>query len=342
MQVAQKIKTDLERELEIKENVRKSYADVAVADTKGESCGISESCCGTSAAKGVDYAKQLGYSEDELASVPLGANMGLGCGNPTAIAGLKAGEVVLDLGSGGGFDCFLAARKLAGTGRVIGVDMTPEMISKARLNAQKGGYSNVEFRLGEIEHLPVENESVDVIISNCVVNLSTDKKQVFKEAARVLKKGGRFIISDIVATATLPENIKNDLALHSGCMAGASPIEELKSALKDAGFENVVIEVKEASRMFIKNWSYDKGAENYVASATIEAHRPVLELKETTQRANNAVPAGVSHGAMFAASAKQATLASTAASGASTQGQASTSDATPCTPGSSCCPTKRF
>lgn len=300
----------VKKDIEIKDNVRTTYAKVATANAQGDSCGIATSCCGTSPEKGSEYSKQLGYSEEELVSVPIGADMGLGCGNPTAIAELKPGEVVLDLGSGGGFDCFLAARKLAGTGHVIGVDMTPEMIAKARLNAQKGGYTNVEFRLGEIEHLPVENASVDVIISNCVVNLSTDKAQVFREAARVLKPGGRLIISDIVATAVLPEQIKNDLALYSGCMAGAMPLEELKNALEAAGFENPVIQIKEESRSFIKGWASDTGVENYVASATIEAYLPALELKKTAQ--TRVSLSGENYGSMFAANAKSAGQSSTA------------------------------
>jgi ubiquinone/menaquinone biosynthesis C-methylase UbiE len=196
--------------------------------------------------------------------------MGLGCGNPTAIAALKEGEIVLDLGSGGGFDCFLAARKVGKTGRVIGVDMTPEMLQKARLNAKKGGHENVEFRLGEIEHLPVADNSVNVVISNCVLNLSTDKPQVLREAYRVLKPGGRLAVSDIVATEELPDHIKKNLELYSGCMAGATPIKVLQESLDEAGFIHVSINVKEASRQFIKKWSYDSGAENYVASATIE------------------------------------------------------------------------
>lgn len=333
----------LKKDLEIKENVRTTYAKVAVADTQGESCGTSQSCCGTSPAKGADYSKQLGYSEDELKNIPDGSNMGLGCGNPTAIAGLKTGEVVLDLGSGGGFDCFLAARKVGDTGRVIGVDMTPEMLAKARLNAQKGGYRNVEFRLGEIEHLPVENGIVDVIISNCVVNLSTDKPQVFKEAARVLKPGGRFIISDIVATAPLPENLKKDLTLQSGCMAGSMLIDEIKSSMKAAGLENVVIQTKESSRAFIKEWAPNTGIENYVVSATIEAYRPVLELKKSAQVDNISVslPGAVATG-MFSASAKQQSLAaaSTVANNSSTTNPPVADNNTSCKPGLGCCPTK--
>lgn len=200
--------------------------------------------------------------------------MGLGCGNPQAIAALQAGEVVLDLGSGGGFDCFLAASQVGDSGQVIGVDMTPAMISKARINADKGGYRNVEFRLGEIEHLPVADGTVDVIISNCVINLSPDKAQVFRDSFRVLKSGGRLAISDIVATAELPEDAKRDLALYAGCMAGASLIAELESMMHAAGFERISITPKDASREFIRNWAPGRKIEDFVVSANIEAFKP--------------------------------------------------------------------
>lgn len=197
--------------------------------------------------------------------------MGLGCGNPQAIANLKAGETVLDLGSGGGFDCFLAARQVGNTGRVIGVDMTPEMISKARENAHKAGLQNVEFRLGEIENLPVADNTVDVIISNCVINLSPNKPRVFAEAFRVLKSGGRLAISDVVAFAELPDAIKQDLALYTGCMAGASTIKEIEAMLHAVGFEKIRIAPKNESHAFIKDWAPDTAITDYVVSATIEA-----------------------------------------------------------------------
>jgi ubiquinone/menaquinone biosynthesis C-methylase UbiE len=216
----------------------------------------------------------LGYSEAELASVPAGADLGLGCGNPQAIAALKPGETVLDLGSGAGFDAFLAARAVGDTGRVIGVDMTPAMITKARTNAENGEYTNVDFRLGEIEHLPVADATVDVIISNCVINLSPDKPAVFAEAFRVLAPGGRVAVSDVVASAELPDEVRSDLALYSGCVAGASMVAELRDMLDAAGFVDIRIEPKDESRSFIETWAPGRGVEDYVLSATIEAVKP--------------------------------------------------------------------
>jgi arsenite methyltransferase len=197
--------------------------------------------------------------------------MGLGCGNPRAIAALRPGEVVLDLGSGGGFDAFLAAREVGDKGRVIGVDMTPEMLSKAQRNAEQGQFNNVEFRLGEIENLPVADASVDVIISNCVINLSPDKPRVFREAWRVLKPGGRLAISDVVASTELPASMRDDPYLHSACVAGASLVGELESWLADAGFTEIRIRPKDESRQFIRDWVPGSGVEDYVVSATIEA-----------------------------------------------------------------------
>jgi SAM-dependent methyltransferase len=219
-------------------------------------------------------AQALGYTEADIQGIPEGADMGLGCGNPQAIAQIKAGETVVDLGSGGGFDCFLAARQTGETGRVIGVDMTPEMVSKARLNAEKASLRFVEFRLGEIEHLPVADHSVDVIISNCVINLSPDKPQVFRDAYRVLKRGGRLAISDIVATAPLPPQAKEDLALYTGCMAGATFIPELERMMADAGFTDIRIEPKDKSRQFIRDWAPGRKIEDFVLSAAIEARKP--------------------------------------------------------------------
>ena len=200
--------------------------------------------------------------------------MGLGCGNPQAIAALKPGETVLDLGSGGGFDCFLAARQVGETGRVIGVDMTPEMVRKARANGKKGGFSNVEFRLGEIEHLPVADRSADVIISNCVINLSPDKAAVFQDAFRILKPGGRLAVADIVATASLPDDIRNDLALRAGCVGGAASMDEIETFLREAGFREIRIQPKDQSRELIREWAPGRRVEDYVISATIEAVKP--------------------------------------------------------------------
>ena len=248
---------------ELREAVRQTYGQVA--ETSGGCCSGG---CGEPGVA-VISADRLGYSADDLLAAPEGANLGLGCGNPQAIAGLKPGETVLDLGSGAGFDCFLAARAVGAEGRVIGVDMTPEMLAKARANARRGGYANVEFRLGEIEHLPVADASVDVIISNCVINLSPDKPQVFREALRVLRPGGRLAISDVVATAELPEAVRSDLALYTGCMAGASEVGALAAMLAEAGFVDVRIEPKDASRAFIRDWAPGRQVEDYVVSALI-------------------------------------------------------------------------
>jgi len=223
---------------EIKKAVREGYAQVAKGG--GSCCGPAQSCCGGApAAK--EVSRRVGYSEAEMAAAPEGANLGLGCGNPTALASLKSGEVVLDLGSGAGFDCFLAAKKVGATGRVIGVDMTPEMIEKARKNAEKAGVANVEFRLGEIENLPVADNSVDVVISNCVINLAPDKKRVFAEAFRVLRPGGRLMVSDIVLLAELPQVIMDSVAAHVGCLAGASRKQDYLGAVEAAGFRDVQV-----------------------------------------------------------------------------------------------------
>jgi arsenite methyltransferase len=258
----------------IRQSVRDSYAKVAEASDAGECCGVETSCCGVSADINSVHSTRLGYSEDDLNNIPDGADMGLGCGNPRAIASLRADEVVLDLGSGGGFDAFLAAREVGESGRVIGVDMTPTMVSKARSNAETAGLSNVEFRLGEIEHLPVADCSVDVIISNCVINLSPDKAQVFSEAYRVLRPGGRLAISDVVATAELPDNVKDDPRLHACCVAGAALIDELQTMLEKASFSGISITPKDESREFISDWVPNSGVEDYVVSAHIEAVKP--------------------------------------------------------------------
>jgi len=261
---------------QVRQNVRKSYTEVAEANNSGDCCGEQTSCCGVSSDAAINtlVSTRLGYSEADLDSVPDGADMGLGCGNPRAIASIKPGEIVLDLGSGGGFDCFLAAAETGESGQVIGVDMTPTMISKARHNAEQGRYSQVEFRLGEIEYLPVANDTVDVIISNCVINLSPDKKRVFREAFRVLKNGGRLAISDVVASVELPQEIRDDLQLYSGCMAGASHINELEQILADSGFTDIRIAPKDESKEFIQDWAPGRGVEEFVVSASIEAVKP--------------------------------------------------------------------
>jgi SAM-dependent methyltransferase len=201
--------------------------------------------------------------------------MGLGCGNPKAIAALRPGETVVDLGSGGGFDCFLAVREVGRGGYVIGVDMTPDMVSKARANALKGQYENVEFRLGEIEHLPIADSAADVVISNCVINLSPDKPQVFREAFRVLRAGGRLAISDVVATSQPPEDMRNDAVLIAGCMGNASLITDLEAMMRAAGFEQIRIQPKDESKAFIEDWAPGRNVTDFVVSATIEAVKPV-------------------------------------------------------------------
>ncbi|MED4355106.1 arsenite methyltransferase [Schinkia azotoformans] len=259
---------------QIRQTVRNRYKEIALQGANQSSCCSSSNSCGGSSDFN-EVSSQLGYSNQELSSVPEGANLGLGCGNPQAIADLKQGEVVLDLGSGGGFDCFLAARQVADTGTVIGVDMTPEMISRARSNAEKGVFTNTEFRLGEIEYLPVADNSVDVIISNCVINLSPDKPQVFREAYRVLKSGGRIAVSDIVTTTELPVEIRNNMdEFYASCVSGASLIKDLELMLKQSGFVQISIEPKDESREFIKDWVEGSNIEDYIVSAVIKAVKP--------------------------------------------------------------------
>jgi SAM-dependent methyltransferase len=244
----------------VREEVRRRYG----ASASGKSACADDCCTST------DFTN-LGYSVEDAAAAPKAANLGLGCGNPIAIASLKEGQVVLDLGSGAGFDCFLAARAVGKSGSVIGVDMTHEMLRKARENAQKNGFTNVEFRLGEIEALPVADDSVDVIISNCVINLSPEKRRVFNEAFRVLKPGGRLAIADMVATAPLPDDIKADWAAYTGCISGASQITELERMLQASGFKDIKIAPKDSSRSFIREWLPGRRIEDYLISATIEA-----------------------------------------------------------------------
>jgi arsenite methyltransferase len=274
----------------IRQAVRKTYGNVAKAATAVSETGQAASCCGPSdnlteanpgsscgcSGPGLSLEQMsaaIGYTKADVDSVPEGSNMGLGCGNPVALASLKSGETVVDLGSGGGFDCFLAAKQVGETGRVIGVDMTPEMVSKARKNSERMGTGNVEFRLGEIEHLPVGDNSADIIMSNCVVNLSPDKLSVYRDAYRVLKPGGRLAISDVLATAPLPEEFQKDLALLAACVGGAETIDDTEQLLKEAGFQDISIKPNDNSRELLKEWdpNKSKNAGDYVVSAYIEA-----------------------------------------------------------------------
>ena len=278
----------------IRQAVRERYGKIANSGSEVPGISSSVPCCGesgTAAGKnsaasccssGSDVTSEqmstlMGYSKQDLASVTDGANMGLGCGNPVALASLQSGETVVDLGSGGGFDCFLAAKQVGDTGRVIGVDMTPDMLSKARANAEKMQTQNVEFRLGEIEHLPVADNSADIIMSNCVINLSPDKLSVYRDTYRILKPGGRLAISDIIAIAPLPQEIQQNLALVSACVGGAATIDDTRNMLAQAGFENIKITAKDESRKLISEWTAgdSKNAGDYVVSAYIEATKPI-------------------------------------------------------------------
>lgn len=237
-------------------------ADAKVGQTSAGGCGSDA------------QARALGYSAEDLAAVPDGANLGLGCGNPVALASLKPGQTVLDLGAGAGFDAFLAARVVGPEGKVIGVDMTPEMVAKARANAKKAGRTNIEFRLGEIEALPVADATVDVVISNCVINLCPDKRPVYREAFRVLRPGGRIAVSDVVAREELGAEVKRDLALHSGCLAGATLHEELIRILQEAGFVDIAVRAKGNSDEVITSWEAKRGFESKVFAAEVTAGKP--------------------------------------------------------------------
>ena len=261
----------MKNENEIRDAVRERYSKIA-------SSSVAQDCC-TGNAKSVCCSQEdidlqslkIGYSIDELSVIPENANLGLGCGNPNAIANLKKGETVVDLGSGAGIDVFLAAQKVGGQGKVIGVDMTPDMISKARKNAEKVNLSNVEFRLGEIEHLPVANESVDVIISNCVINLSPEKQKVLNEAYRILKHGGRLAFSDIINLKELPKELKEDLNLYGACISGASSAQSLELMLGNAGFKNIRITPKMIHDENSSGSLFENEFDEYVISANIEA-----------------------------------------------------------------------
>ena len=264
-------------EIEIRKTVREAYG--AIAESKG-SC-----CCTSCGPDSTEFAKSIGYSEDELASLPDGANLGLSCGNPTALASLKEGEIVLDLGSGAGFDCFVAAPKVGPSGKIIGVDMTPAMLETARENARKGGFSNVEFRLGEIENLPVADNSVDVVISNCVINLSANKRRVFEEILRVLKPGGRVSISDMALLKELPEKIRQSVEAYVGCVAGALQVDEYKRLVNESGLTGIKLTVSGSSactgtdtqdpigRAMIDQLAKGESLEDYAVSVLVEGYK---------------------------------------------------------------------
>ncbi len=269
----------------LRDEVRRRYGSIARGDatltsespadssccssTRDKSQSSASNCCGAGA-----QAQTLGYSADDLVGVPDGANLGLGCGNPVALASLQPGQTVLDLGAGAGFDAFIAARQVGATGRVIGVDMTPDMVSKARANAKRSGFHHVEFRLGEIEALPVADASVDVVISNCVINLCPDKAPVYREAFRALRPGGRLAVSDVVAREVLPDEVKRDLALHSGCLAGATLQSDLQRMLEEAGFVDISIRAKGNSDDVITSWDAKRGFESKVFAAEVTATKP--------------------------------------------------------------------
>jgi len=260
---------------EIKSVVREGYAKIA-KEGKVFSVPLTSCCGGASLAE--EISKRIGYTEHDLAAAPEGANLGLGCGNPVARASLQEGAVVLDLGSGGGFDCFLAAQHVGASGRVIGVDMTPEMIAKARENAQKSNYNNVEFRLGEIEHLPVADNSVDITISNCVINLVPDKRSAFAEIFRVLKPGGRLMISDIVLLQELPDVVKNSAAAYVGCISGALMKDDYFKTIREVGFEDV--QIVEETVFPIECMANDPTAQAIVKDAGLPPER-IKELEHS-------------------------------------------------------------
>ena len=269
----------------IHDDVRDRYGALARSAASGEACcgpqdlvlpsATASGCCGAApTARDATGSTVLGYAADELAALPAGTDLGLGCGNPTAIASLTVGQTVLDLGSGAGIDCLLAAKRVAPSGRVIGVDMTPDMLALARRNAAKLGVTNVEFRLGEIEHLPLADHSVDVVISNCVINLAPDKGAVYREVFRVLIPGGRLVCSDVVALGPLPAAVAGDAGLRACCIGGAIPALEIERLLIAAGFISITVEVHGASRDFIKDWAPGSRAEDLVAAATVTARKP--------------------------------------------------------------------
>jgi arsenite methyltransferase len=260
------------KEEKVKKIVREGYAKIA--KNQKPCCVAPTSCASNTSGMSEEISRKIGYSEEEIGSVPEGANLGLGCGNPVALASLKKGQTVLDLGSGGGFDCFLAANRVGKSGKVIGVDMTPEMIDKARENARKGKYTNVEFRLGEIENLPVADCTVDTVISNCVINLSPDKKRVFEEAFRVLKPNGRLIVSDIVLLKKLPEIIRKNVQAYIGCLSGAEMKDKYLQMIRKAGFQEV--KIIEENYFPVENMANDPTAQAIVKTTEI----PLEKIKK--------------------------------------------------------------
>ena len=256
------------KKLDIRNAVRSSYGKIAIGNAK------EDGCCGGSIKlkkSSIEISRKIGYSDEEISNAPEEANMGLGCGNPQLIANIKENETVIDLGSGGGFDCFLASKKVGPKGYIIGVDMTPEMINKSRVMAKKYRYRNVDFRLGEIENLPVADNTADVIISNCVINLSPNKQRVYNEAYSVLKKGGRVAISDIVLIRELTEEMKQDEKLYCGWVTGASSVEELRVYLEKAGFGEISIETQEVSKEYAEKWAHNLKVGEYIMSASVKA-----------------------------------------------------------------------
>ena len=258
----------------ITDYIKQKYGSIAKQGTARGCCDGGCSCASSPTDIGL-ISGVLGYDQRDMVDVSEGANLGLGCGNPLAFVSLKPGETVLDLGSGGGFDCFLARRHVGEQGKVIGVDMTREMVDLARTNATRLGYSNVEFIEGSIEDLPVKDDTIDVIISNCVINLSLDKRQVFREAFRVLKPGGRVSVSDVVATAELPDTMRQDLRLHAGCVAGAEHVAVVEQLLVTAGFVGVKLTPKDTSREILSSWVPGSDIDQYVASSIIESIKPM-------------------------------------------------------------------
>jgi len=256
------------KKIDVRNIVRNSYKKIAIGDVKRGKCYDGSINLKKSS---IDISRKIGYSDEEISTAPKEANMGLGCGNPQLIANIKKDETVIDLGSGGGFDCFLASKKVGIKGYIIGVDMTYEMINKSRTMAKKYRYKNVDFRLGEIENLPVADNTADVIISNCVINLSPNKQRVYNEACRVLKKGGRIAISDIVLIRELTKEMKQDEKLYCGWVTGASSVEELKIYLEKAGFSDIRIETQEVSKEYAEKWGHNLKVGEYIMSASIKA-----------------------------------------------------------------------